>query len=59
MGNVTPLRPPVREEASVPQLSADPPLSAHAAGGSSEFLSPFEEELEVPAFIRRGRQEGY
>jgi cell division protein FtsZ len=56
MGNVTPLRPPVREEAPGP-LAADPPVSAQAAG--TDFLSPFEEELDVPAFIRRGHKDGY
>jgi cell division protein FtsZ len=56
MGNVTPLRPPVREEAPG-ALAADPPVSAQAAG--TDFLSPFEEELDVPAFIRRGHKDGY
>jgi cell division protein FtsZ len=55
LANVTPLRPPVREELAAP---AEPPISAHAGSGGSDFLSPFEEELEVPAFIRRGRQDG-
>ncbi len=53
--NVTPLRPPPREEpAPERERLADPPASASAAAsGGDGFLSPFEEELDVPAFIRR------
>ncbi len=58
--NVTPLRPPVRDElSSAVPIAAEPPASAQAAGSGSDFLSPFEEELDVPAFIRRGRQDAY
>jgi cell division protein FtsZ len=53
--NVTPLRPPPREDAALErERLAEPPASASAAStGGDGFLSPFEEELDVPAFIRR------
>jgi cell division protein FtsZ len=57
LGNVTPLRPPARDEVAPLPLEAEPPVSAQ--GGSGDFISPFPDELDVPAFIRRGRQEGY
>jgi cell division protein FtsZ len=53
--NVTPLRPPPREDAALErERLAEPPASASAAAAAGDgFLSPFEEELDVPAFIRR------
>jgi cell division protein FtsZ len=53
--NVTPLRPPPREDVALErERLAEPPASASAAAaGGDGFLSPFEEELDVPAFIRR------
>jgi cell division protein FtsZ len=53
--NVTPIRPPLREEAT-PETLTESTLPTSAESKSS-FLSPFEEEYDVPAFIRRGRQE--
>ncbi len=54
--NVTPLRPPPREDPGERERDrvAEPPASASAAvPGADGFLSPFDEELDVPAFIRR------
>ncbi len=47
-------RGPVQPE---PQLE-EPPLQANPPAAPSDFISPFaeEDELEVPAFIRRARQ---
>jgi len=51
--NVTPLRPPLRED-----LEAEMPY-ANSSGGiehsDGDFISPFDDEFEVPAFIRRSR----
>jgi cell division protein FtsZ len=54
LASVTPLRPPMREDAT-PESMTESTFPAASAGGA--FLSPFEEEYEVPAFIRRGRQD--
>jgi cell division protein FtsZ len=58
--NVTrlPMRPPARPE---PEHEGEAPPAAHANGATaaSAFMSPYpeeEDELEVPAFIRRARQ---
>jgi cell division protein FtsZ len=61
--NVTPIRLPLRGDAptveSLTDLSLQPPQRTPAAleanGGSHDFVSPFEEEYDVPAFIRRTR----
>jgi len=65
--NVTPLRPepmasaqpqpaPAAERRAEPSRAETPPLDLD--GGSSEFLSPFEDELDVPTFLRaRGKAE--
>ncbi len=53
LGNVTPLRPAQRNQVALEPL---PDLSASASVGGEEFLSPFEEEYDVPAFIRRASQ---
>jgi len=57
--NVTPLRPPLREEAS-PETLMNATLPAEMEPGvrpagvrEEEFMSPFNDELDVPAFIRR------
>ena len=50
LDNVTPLRPPLRAEATANDL-AEAPRSRYDSGGG-DFISPFEEELDVPAFLR-------
>jgi cell division protein FtsZ len=54
LDNVTLLRPPQKEEMGIEDLAeaTAPPLQR-----ADEFLSPFDDELDVPAFIRRARQE--
>lgn len=59
--NVTPLRPPLREEAS-PETLMNATLPAEMEPGvrpagvrEEEFMSPFNDELDVPAFIRRSK----
>jgi cell division protein FtsZ len=61
--NVTPLRPPLREEAS-PETLMDETLPAELEPGvgpaglrGGEFMSPFHDELDVPAFIRRSKND--
>jgi cell division protein FtsZ len=63
--NVTPLRPPLREEAS-PETLMDATLPAEmeagvrpaGAGAQDEaFMSPFNDEFDVPAFLRRHKNE--
>lgn len=54
LGNVTRLRPAQRSQVAVEPV---PDLSTSAAVGGEEFLSPFEEEYDVPAFIRRASQD--
>ncbi len=65
-GNVTPLRRaplddrPVAEhsiENELAPVGAEParaPVSASASPRSTDWMSPFEDELDVPTFIRRG-----
>ena len=58
--NVTPIRLPLREAPTVESLaeaSLQAPARGHAfeANGTNDFVSPFEEEYDVPAFIRRTR----
>jgi cell division protein FtsZ len=61
--NVTPLRPPLREEASPETLTeATLPSELDAARlppepREDDFMSPFNDELDVPAFIRRSRND--
>jgi cell division protein FtsZ len=62
LDNVTPLRPPLRDDVASERLAdATPgrgPQPAARAERSDDLFSPFEDELDVPAFIRRARQEG-
>jgi cell division protein FtsZ len=62
LSNVTPLRPPAGEQREpVPAAQADAAPSAERvvakpaadAASQEEFLSPFEDELDVPAFLRK------
>jgi len=58
--NVTPLRLPLRESPTVESLAeasiqAPRAQAAFEANGTNDFVSPFEEEYDVPAFIRRTR----
>ncbi len=58
--NVTPLRLPLREAPTSESLTEASMIAprAHAAmeaNGTNDFVSPFEEEYDVPAFIRRTR----
>ena len=56
LSNVTPIRPPLRETATAaPEGLAEATLPK--AGTEPDFMSPFDEELDVPAFLRRPRQE--
>jgi len=63
-----PPAPSPTREASGPEPSAAPPPSARSAGfnresprgeapGEERFLSPFEDELDVPTFLRRRAEE--
>jgi hypothetical protein len=59
--NVTPLRLPLREAATAESLTeasleAPRPQARVEANGTNDFVSPFEEEYDVPAFIRRTRE---
>jgi len=54
--NVTPLRPPIREEIDPPDLLNYPTSSAGIEHTEGEFISPYDDEFEVPAFIRRSRR---
>ena len=53
-GNVTPIRPPLREQATAESLAE---ASARSTETRSDFLSPFADELDVPAFMRRTKHE--
>jgi len=61
--NVHPLRLPLREAASPESLTdattttyeAPVPRAKLEMNGTDDFVSPFEEEYDVPAFIRRSR----
>ena len=53
-GNVTPIHAARQEEAGSQSLTG---LSASSARHDQDFMSPFEEEYDVPAFIRRGGQD--
>jgi cell division protein FtsZ len=64
--NVTPLRreappaahsqSPAAEDLAQPvQAEVPPPAPQPEAGVQEDFLSPFEDELDVPTFIRRGQ----
>ena len=60
-GNVTPLRrepvplerPAIAERAPVPLPEAFGPPAPAPAAASEEWMSPFEDELDVPTFLRR------
>ncbi len=54
LGNVTPIRAARQDEAGSESLTD---LSASTARRDQDFMSPFEEEYDVPAFIRRGSQD--
>ncbi|MFQ5697860.1 MAG: cell division protein FtsZ [Myxococcota bacterium] len=60
-GNVTPLRPPLRDEPSPETLAeatiAQDPTERLVSPSEGEFLSPFQDEFEVPAFLRHPRSE--
>jgi cell division protein FtsZ len=58
--NVTPIRPPLRQEPSPENLREETFPSASAETSQSaegDFISPFADELDVPTFIRRTRNE--
>jgi cell division protein FtsZ len=40
-----------------PQRSAAPVVAIHEAGQAADFVSPFEDEYDVPAFLRKRRAE--
>ncbi len=54
LANVTPIRPPLREEGTPEALTE---ATIPSAEGRDDFISPFEEEYDVPAFIRRSKHE--
>ncbi len=57
LDNVPPLPPPTREEepaGHIPESLAESTLEAGDAD-RDEFISPFDEEFDVPAFIRKTR----
>jgi cell division protein FtsZ len=58
LDNVTPLHPPTREEEKadehIPESLAESTLEAGDVE-RAEFISPFDEEFDVPAFIRKTR----
>lgn len=57
LDNVTPLHPPTREgeaDGHIPESLAESTLEAGEAD-RDEFISPFDEEFDVPAFIRKTR----
>lgn len=53
--NVTPLRPPIREELEPRELRGPGMSTAGIEHADGEFISPYDDEFEVPAFIRRAR----
>jgi len=67
--NVTPLRPeprhaaprsPAAEAPPAPARAEEPapaPTAQPARAGDDDFMSPFEDEFDVPTFIRRGGHE--
>ena len=61
LDNVTPLHPPTREEEEAaglgPESLAESTLETDEAA-EDEFISPFDEEFDVPAFIRKTRDSG-
>ncbi len=61
LDNVTPLRPPTREDGDAvdlgPESLAESTLETDEAA-EDEFISPFDEEFDVPAFIRKTRDSG-
>ena len=56
LDNVTPIRPPGRQELDPEALTDATPPPARQSH-SDDFLSPFDEEYDVPAFIRKSREE--
>ena len=61
LDNVTPLHPPTREDEEAaglgPESLAESTLETDEAA-EDEFISPFDEEFDVPAFIRKTRDSG-
>ena len=61
LDNVTPLHPPIREGDDAlelgPESLAESTLETGEAA-ADEFISPFDEEFDVPAFIRKTRDSG-
>ncbi|MEE9279362.1 MAG: cell division protein FtsZ [Myxococcota bacterium] len=61
LDNVTPLHPPAREGEDAmgqgPESLAESTLEAGDAV-EDDFISPFDEEFDVPAFIRKARDSG-
>jgi cell division protein FtsZ len=55
LANVTPIRPPLRGASSPEGLTE---ATLPGANAESDFMSPFDEELDVPAFIRRPKEPG-
>ena len=57
--NVTPLRPPTRQHEAAAAASPDA-LAATTleTNADQDFISPFDEEYDVPAFIRKTRESG-
>ncbi len=54
LGNVTPIRAARQDEGASENLMD---VGARATRRNEDFISPFEEEYDVPAFIRRASQE--
>jgi cell division protein FtsZ len=49
--------PPAARETAVPPQAAAPARGAPAEAPAEDFVSPFEDELDVPTFLRRRREE--
>jgi cell division protein FtsZ len=59
-GSVAELRPLRREAPAPPPAAAReaaPPATAPAPEATEEFVSPYEDELDIPTFLRRRREE--
>ena len=66
--NVTPLHPPVREDVEPEEVQPEPlgtqglgaeglaDSTLEVQGTRDDFISPFDEEFDVPAFIRKTRE---
>ena len=61
LDNVTPLHPPAREDGDAAELGPESLAESTLETGEAaeaEFISPFDEEFDVPAFIRKTRDSG-